>query len=195
MNKAIIFTGKVSWEHDTLQSLKGRTAGSWLTWTWAEHPHPGRFAAWVQGPAFCGLPGPTALSAFPRHYIPLQRSRNPRLAAPLGPHRRWGRGTQRRVTGSATTNDQADFWSLEARTLAGKGSTGSPSWPNHLRRFCPPIGWGHSKARIKYPIRNCLLRLKRSLVTKGNTQSVKPEDPMRTRKEWIGPNDSPSIKR
>ena len=125
----------------------------------------------------------------------LQCSRNLHPAAPLGPHRRWGRGTQSRVAGSAMTNDQADFWSLEARTLAGKGSTGSPSWPNHLRQFCLPIGWGHSKARIKYPIRNCLLRLKRSLVTKGNIQSVKPEDPMRTRKEWIGPNDSPSIKR
>ena len=149
----------------------------------------------MQGPAFCGLPSPTALSAFPGHYIPLQRSRNSQPAAPLGPHRRWERGTQRRVAGSETTNDQAVSWSLDARTLAGKGSTDSPSWPNHLRRFFPPIGWDYSKTRIIYPIRNSLLRLKRSLVTKGNTQSVKPEDPMRTRKRWIGPNDSPSIKR
>ena len=66
-------------------------------------PHSAAFPA----PPLC-LPSPDTT------YHSLQRSRNSQPAAPLGPHRRWDRGTQRRVAGSATTNDQAVSWSLDA---------------------------------------------------------------------------------
>lgn len=47
-----------TWEQDTLQSLKGRTAGSWLTWRWAENPAQEDLPPGCRGPHSAAFPAP-----------------------------------------------------------------------------------------------------------------------------------------
>lgn len=84
----------------------------------------------------------------------------------------WGRGTQKPHSGSFRAQPRPQRWQTtgltreaRARTLAGKGCTESPPWPCNIRQFCPLIGWCPSNARIRRPVREGVLRLKRSLVT------------------------------
>lgn len=82
VNKAIIFTGHVGTGHFT--EPEGTHCWVLTDLKVGREPRPGRSAAWCRGPHSAAFPAPLALSAFPRHYIPLQRSRNPRPAVPLG---------------------------------------------------------------------------------------------------------------